>query len=157
MARTRRIATNGARSAILPCSTEGHPARGDPKRRRRPRLQKALGEAVDAIWPIHKTRGRPRKRPKKKPRANKDHDSPRCRRTLRKRGVPPASSDAGPSESSEMLGRHRWVVERTPSWPNRFRRLKVRYERRDDIHRAFLDLERAPICWHCVQRFCQGH
>ncbi len=27
---------------------------------------------------------------------------------------------------SERLGRHRWVVERTLSWLNRFRRLKVR-------------------------------
>ena len=37
-------------------------------------------------------------------------------------------------ESSEKLGRYRWVVERTLSWMNRNRRLKVRYERRDDIH-----------------------
>jgi hypothetical protein len=37
-------------------------------------------------------------------------------------------------ESSEKLGRYRWVVERPLSWMNRNRRLKVRYERRDDIH-----------------------
>ena len=43
-------------------------------------------------------------------------------------------------ESSERLGRHRWVVEWTLSWLNRYRRLKIRYERRTDTHQAFLDL-----------------
>jgi transposase len=41
----------------------------------------------------------------------------------------------------------RWVVERTLSWLNRFRRLQVRYERRTDIHQAFLTFGRALICW----------
>ena len=30
------------------------------------------------------------------------------------------------------------MVERTLSWLNRFRRLKIRYEHRADIHLAFL-------------------
>jgi transposase len=38
------------------------------------------------------------------------------------------------------LGRYWWVVERTLSWLNRFRRLKIRYEHRADIHLAFLQL-----------------
>lgn len=46
------------------------------------------------------------------------------------------------------------VVERTLSWLNRFRRLKMRYERRAEIHQAFLDLGCALICWRYVQRFC---
>jgi transposase len=37
------------------------------------------------------------------------------------------------------------VVERTLSWPNRFRRLKIRYEHRADIYRAFLQLGCALI------------
>jgi len=45
-------------------------------------------------------------------------------------------------------------IERTLSWLNRFRRLKVRYERREDIHQAFLDLGCALICWRYVQRLC---
>ena len=36
-------------------------------------------------------------------------------------------------ESSERLGRYRWVVERTFAWLHRFRRLIIRYERRADI------------------------
>ena len=47
---------------------------------------------------------------------------------------------------AERLGRFRWVVERTLSWLNRFRRLKVRYERRADIHQAFLSLGCTLIC-----------
>ena len=51
----------------------------------------------------------------------------------------------------ERLGRHRWVVERTFAWLNRFRRLAIRYERRDDIHQAFLDLGCALICWNFLK------
>jgi len=72
---------------------------------------------------------------------------------LRKRGITPRIARRG-IESSEKLGRYRWVVERTLSWMNRFRRLKVRYERRDDIHQAFLDLGCVLICWRSVQRLC---
>jgi transposase len=43
-------------------------------------------------------------------------------------------------ESSERLGRHRGVIERTLAWLNRYRRLTIRYERRVDIHQAFLPL-----------------
>jgi IS5 family transposase len=112
-----------------------------------------LEEAVDAISPIRKpSGGRPRKRPKKL-HADKAYDFPRCREALRKRGITPRIARRG-IESSEKLGRYRWVVERTLSWVNRNRRLKVRYERRDDIHQAFLDLGCALICWRYVQRLC---
>jgi transposase len=56
--------------------------------------------------------------------------------------------------SSERLGRHRWVVERTLAWIARCRRLVVRHERRDDIHLAFLVLACAAICFGFLQRFC---
>ena len=113
---------------------------------------KVLEEAVDAIEPIRKSRGRPRNRPEKL-HADKAYDFPRCREALRKRGITPRIARRG-VESSERLGRYRWVVERTLSWVNRLRRLKVRYERRDDIHQAFLDLGCALICWRYVQRLC---
>lgn len=44
------------------------------------------------------------------------------------------------------LGKTRWVVERTLSWLHQFRRLRIRYERRADIHQAFLTLGCAIIC-----------
>ncbi len=114
---------------------------------------KALEETVDTVLPIRKPgRGRPRKCPKKL-HADKGYDYPRCREALRKRGITPRIARRG-IESSERLGRHRWVVERTLSWLNRYRRLKVRYERRADVHQAFLEFGCALICWNHVQRFC---
>ena len=72
---------------------------------------KVLEEAVDTIRPIRKpSRGRPRKRPKKL-HADKAYDFPRCREALRKRGIARRGI-----ESSEKLGRHRGVVEKTLSW-----------------------------------------
>ena len=50
------------------------------------------------------------------------------------------------------LGRRRWVVERTFAWLNQFRRLRVRYEKRADIHAAFLSLGCALICWQSLRR-----
>jgi transposase len=75
---------------------------------------KVLEETVDAIEPIKRPRGRPgrpRKRPKKL-HADKGYDFPRCRKALRKRGITPRIARRA-IDSSERLGRHRWVVERT--------------------------------------------
>jgi transposase len=104
-----------------------------------------LEVTVDAIPPLRlpgKRRGRPRHRPGKL-HADKAYDSSRCRRALRARGVIPRI---------ERLGRYRWVVERTLLWLNRLRRLNVRYERRADIHEAFLTLGSALICWQALNR-----
>jgi len=107
---------------------------------------------VDAVVPIKRPRGRPRKRPAKL-HADKAYDSQALRAALRRRGISPRLARRR-IESSERLGRYRWVAERTLSWLNRFRRLKVRYERRADIHQAFLTLGCALICWRSVQQFC---
>jgi transposase len=49
------------------------------------------------------------------------------------------------------LGRWRWVVERTFAWLNQFRRLRVRYEKRPDMHLAFLTLACILICLKFLQ------
>jgi transposase len=54
-------------------------------------------------------------------------------------------------KSSARLGRHRWVVEQTLAWLSRYRRLRVRDERRADIYQAFLDLGCALIRWNLLQ------
>jgi hypothetical protein len=41
------------------------------------------------------------------------------------------------TETSQKLGCHRWVIERSFALFNKFRRLTIRYERRIDIHHAF--------------------
>jgi IS5 family transposase len=85
--------------------------------------------------------------------ADKAYDFERSRKALRKRDIAPRIARRG-IESAEELGRYRRVVERTLSWMNRFRRLRVRYKRGDDIHQTFLDLGCALICWRYVQRLC---
>ena len=111
---------------------------------------KMLVEMVDTIVPIRRPRGRPKKRPQKL-HADKAYDAKKCRKALRRRGIKSRIARKG-KDSGEKLGRHRWVVERTLSWLNRHRRLKVRYERRADIHQALLDLGCVLICWSFVQR-----
>ena len=111
---------------------------------------KVLEEVIDAIEPIRKPRRwasahafqeaacRQGIRLPSMSRGFEEEHNPRIAR----RGI----------EYSEKLGRYRWVVQRTLSWVNRNRRLKVRYERCDAIHQAFLDLGCALICWRYVQR-----
>ncbi len=77
--------------------------------------------------------------------ADRAYDSAALRHGLDARLIVPRIARRG-IESSEHLGRHRWVVERTNAWVNQFRRLKVRYERRADIHQALLTLGCALIC-----------
>jgi transposase len=112
-----------------------------------------LETMVDAIPPVKGRRGRPRKRPKKM-HADKAYDSKANRLALRKRGIAPRIARRK-VESSEKLGKHRWVVERTFAWLNHFRRLTIRYERRIDIHEAFLELGCSLICWKYLEKtFC---
>jgi transposase len=100
---------------------------------------KMMLATVDAIEPIRaKTRGRPRRRPHKL-HADKGYDYRHLRLALRKRRIIPRIARCG-VEPKNRLGRYRWVVERTLSWLNRFRRPKIRYEHRADIHLAFLQL-----------------
>ena len=87
--------------------------------------------------------GRPRRRPHKL-HADKGYDYRHLRLALRKRRIIPRTARCG-VEPKNRLGRYRWVVERTLSWLNRFRRLKIRYEHRADIHLAFLQLGCALI------------
>ena len=112
-----------------------------------------LETMLDAVSPIRRPRGRPRRRPEKL-HADKAYDFDRCREALRQRGIAPRIARRG-LHSSERLGRHRWVAERTLAWLNRYRRLKVRYERLADVHQAFLSLGCTLVCWNFVRRACE--
>ena len=85
--------------------------------------------------------------------ADKAYDARRSRQYLRRCGVADRIARKG-VESRERLGRYRWVVERTLAWLGRSRRLTIRYERRAEIHQAFLSLGCALICWDFLQRIC---
>jgi transposase len=102
---------------------------------------------VDAIPPIIGPRdrpGRPHKRPAKL-HADKAYDSAALRRALRACGITPRLARRG-IDSSERLGRYRWVVERTQSWLLGCRQLGIRYERRPDLLQGLLHLACALLC-----------
>jgi transposase len=107
-------------------------------------------DLLDAIPAIKQDNGRRRKRPAKL-HADKAYDIPRCRQALTKRHIRIRIARKG-IDSSHRLGRHRWVVERTLAWLNRYRRLTVRYDRRADIHHAFLTLGCCLICFNTLQQ-----
>lgn len=99
---------------------------------------------VDAIVPLQGRRGRPRKKPGEL-YADRAYDCEAHRQELRRRGIRPFLAKRG-TEHGSGLGTKRYVVERTHAWLHQFRRLRVRYERRADIHEAFLLLGCAIIC-----------
>ena len=110
-----------------------------------------LEPLLDAVPPVRQCAGRPRKRPAKL-HGDKAYDHDRCRRAARRRCIVPRIARRG-VESSERLGRYRWVIERTLAWFARFRRLTVRYERRLDLLLGFHLLAAALICLGFVRRW----
>jgi hypothetical protein len=107
---------------------------------------------VDAVPPIHGRRGRPRRRPDKL-HGDKGYASQANRRGLRQRGIIPRLARPG-IDSSDRLGRYRWVVEQRLAVLHRHRRLRMRDERRADIHEAFLLLACDLMLLRSLIRFC---
>ena len=108
---------------------------------------------VDAITPIARPRGRPRKRPDTV-LADRAYDAEeKIRQPLRDRGITPLIAKRN-TEHGSGLGKYRWVVEAAFDWLFNQRRLRVRYEKRDDIHQAFLIIGCLLICWNRIREFC---
>jgi transposase len=77
--------------------------------------------------------------------ADRAYDSNPHREALESVGITPRIARRNTDHGSG-LGVFRWVVERTISWLHQFRRLRVRYERRLDIHEAFVTIACIIIC-----------
>jgi len=87
---------------------------------------------VDAIPRIKQRRGRPRKRPDEV-LADRAYDAEeKIRQPLRERRVTPLIAKRNTAHGSG-LGKYRYVVEAAFDWLFNQRRLRVRYEKRDDI------------------------
>jgi transposase len=100
---------------------------------------------VDRVPPVRGKRGRPRRRPDRLT-ADRAYDSRDHRAELRRRGI--IVEIAGRlDEHGSGLGRYRWLVERTIAWLHQFKRLLVRYDRRADIHQAFLAIGCCLVCY----------
>jgi transposase len=124
-------------------------ARAAPDPREPERFARSAG-AGGCDSPLHGDRGRPRQRPDRV-LGDRGYDAVAIRSGLRARHIVPCLAMRRTSHGSG-LGRWRWVVERTFAWLNQFRRLRVRYEKRADIHEAFFSLGCALICWRSLRR-----
>lgn len=105
----------------------------------------ALKPLVKAVPLVRSRRGPRRARPGKL-HADKAYDIPELRTWLRRRGIVPRIARKG-VESSDKLGRHRWVIERTVAWLFGYRRLTIRYERHGHLFCAFLTLAATLTCY----------
>ena len=100
---------------------------------------------LQAVPPVRGKRDRPRRRPSIV-LGDRGYDHDKYRRLVRGLGVKPVIARGGTDHGSG-LGTQRWVVERAFAHLHWFRRLRIRWEIRDDIHEAFLALGCALICW----------
>jgi len=107
---------------------------------------------LDAIPPVRGRRGRPRRKPDSL-FADRGYDHDIYRDQVRARGIVPAIARRG-TRHGTGLGTYRWVVERTFAWLHGFRRLRVRWERRADIHEAFLKLACCLITHRQLSALC---
>jgi transposase len=108
-----------------------------------------LQPLVTAIPAVRGKVGRPRQRPAAV-QGDRAYGSAAHHRWLAHLGIVDQLARKGTPHGSG-LGKTRWVVERTLSWLHQFRRLRIRYERRADIHQAFLTLGCAIICHRSLQ------
>ncbi|MDE1674967.1 IS5 family transposase, partial [Nocardia gipuzkoensis] len=105
----------------------------------------ALRPLVKAVPAVRSRRG-PRRRKPAKLHADKAYDTAELRQWVRDRGIAVRIARKG-IESSQRLGRHRWVIERTISWLTGYHRLNIRYDRKATHFLAFLTLAAALTCF----------
>ncbi|WP_410011399.1 IS5 family transposase [Streptomyces nigrescens] len=104
------------------------------------------------IPPVTGLVGRPRQRPDTL-LGDRGYDHDKYRRLVRAMGIKPVIAQRGIPHGSG-LRTHRWVVERTIAWLHGFRRLRIRWERRDDIHEALLGLAACLITHRHTKHLC---
>jgi transposase len=110
----------------------------------------ALKPLVMAI-PAVKSRRGPRRRKPGKLHADKAYDNTELRTWVRDRGIGVRIARKG-IETSDKLGKHRWVIERTIAWLTGYRRLTLRYERKATHFLAFLTLGATITCYKKLQK-----
>ncbi len=88
---------------------------------------------------------------------DKGYDYPSVRELVARWGytahIPVKKRRGAKAESREKIPGYRarrWVVERTHSWMNRFRRLLIRWEKKVPNYKAFLHFACAWITWRAA-------
>ncbi|MFJ6722756.1 MULTISPECIES: transposase [unclassified Streptomyces] len=105
---------------------------------------------VDGIPPVAGRPGRPRRRPEAL-LGDKGYDSNPNRDELRKRRILPVIPRKG-APNVKGMGKLRYVVEQTFALLHQFKRLAVRWERRTELHDAFVSLACSLICWRRLNK-----
>jgi transposase len=81
--------------------------------------------------------------------ADAGYDSEAARAILRWLNIEPLIRKRGAAHGSH-LGRIRWVVERTISWFKGYRRLRFRYDRKQEMIQAWAKLAAVAICFNML-------
>ena len=100
---------------------------------------------LDAVPAVRGVAGRPRQRPDSLI-ADRASDHQHYLAELRRRRIKTRVARRSSTHGSG-LGRPRWIVERTFAHLHNFKRLLFRYDRRADIHQAFLALGCCLVCF----------
>lgn len=100
---------------------------------------------VDAIPPIRGKVGAPLRKPQRVT-GDRGYDSDGHRTALSGRAIAPELARRGTPHGSG-LGVVRYVVEQTIALLHQFRRLRTRFDKRDDVHETFMTIGEAMICW----------
>ncbi|MBM4022976.1 MAG: transposase [Planctomycetes bacterium] len=98
-------------------------------------------QMIPLVNAIPTVRGKPR-RPRRGPergQGDRAYDSKHHRAMLHERGIEPVTARRN-TEHGSGLGKSRWVVERTVGWLHQVQKLRLRAERRADIHEALMAL-----------------
>jgi len=107
---------------------------------------KLLGPTLDAI-----VVDRPKPTPRKPQNlcVDKGYAGRPAQKEMRDRGyIPHVPMKGSARQKFRTQGRaRRWVVERTHSWMNNYRKLRVRYEKKLANFEGLLHLAIALICW----------
>ncbi|WP_406319401.1 IS5 family transposase [Streptomyces sp. NBC_00118] len=100
---------------------------------------------IQAVPPIRGKGGQPLRRPKHL-YADRGYDHEVYRYKVRRFQITPHIARRGPG-TAPAPGVYCWVVEGAIALLQWFRRLRTRWEIRDDIHHTFVTLGCAVICW----------
>ncbi|QDU88939.1 Transposase DDE domain protein [Pirellulimonas nuda] len=111
---------------------------------------KPTAALIAEIPPVRGKVGHPRSRPDVA-FADRAYDDDANRLLLERLGIAPDIAHRG-DEHGGGRGFYRWVVARTIAWLHHFKRLRIRFDRRADIHEGFLNLGKCLVCWNVLRR-----
>ena len=108
---------------------------------------------MDAIPRVRGKAGAPLRKPGEV-MGDRGYDSGPHRASLSARGIAAAIARRGDPHGSGF-GVLRYVVEQTIALLHQFRRLRTRFDKRADIHEAFLTIGCAMICWRRLHKLSE--